>query len=73
MEEVVNRRNISGIYIFHQFENEDTKKPTCFEDCSESKQDEWLNSLDESALKNLSKMLGNKLREICDKFDIIVD
>ncbi len=66
-----NRRNISGIYIFHQFEDEDKREPTCFEDCPESKQDEWLDSLDNEALKNLSKMLANKLREICDKFDIL--
>lgn len=33
------RRNISGIYIFHKFENENNLKPTCFEDCPEEKQD----------------------------------
>lgn len=64
------RRNLSGIYIFDKFEDEDSRKPTCFEDCSEEKQDEWLNSLEPEALKNLAKMLGQKLRLIGDQFDI---
>ncbi len=33
------RRNISGIYLLHKFENESHVKPTCFEDCPEEKQD----------------------------------
>jgi hypothetical protein len=66
----MNRRNLSGIYIFHKFENEESREPTCFEDCPEEKQDEWLNSLDAKAVKNLSKQLGKTLRAIGDQFDI---
>jgi hypothetical protein len=29
------RRNISGIYILHKFENEVHPKPICLEDCPE--------------------------------------
>lgn len=64
------RRNLSGIYIFDKFEDEDSRQPTCFEDCREEKQDEWLNSLEPEALKNLAKVLGQKLRLVGDQFDI---
>lgn len=66
----MNRRNLSGIYIFHKFEDEERRQPTCFEDCPEEKQDEWLNSLDLEAVKNLAKMLGKTLREIGDQFEL---
>ena len=66
----VNRRNLSGVYIFHKFDNEEKREPTCFEDCPDSKQDEWLNSLDPEAVKNLAKHLAKTLREIGDHFDI---
>ena len=68
--EKVNRRNISGIYIFYKFEDEEKKEPTCFEDCPEEKQDEWLNSLDAEAVKNLAKMLGRTIRSLADQLDI---
>jgi len=67
----MNRRNLSGIYIFHKFEDEERRKPTCFEDCPEEKQDEWLNSLDPEAVKHLAKELGNVLRKIGDQFGIM--
>jgi len=66
----MNRRNLSGIYIFHKFEDEERREPTCFEDCPEEKQDEWLNSLDVEALKNLSKHLAKTLRNIGEQFDL---
>jgi hypothetical protein len=66
----MNRRDLSGIYIFHKFEDEERRQPTCFEDCPEEKQDEWLNSLDPEAVKNLAKMLGKTLREIGDQFEL---
>lgn len=68
--EKVNRRNISGIYIFHKFDEDERREPTCFEDCPESKQDEWLNSLDAEGVKNLAKMLGNTIRSIGDQLDL---
>ena len=66
----MNRRNLSGIYIFHKFEDEERREPTCFEDCPVEKQDEWLDALEPEALKNLAKMLGKTLRIIGDQFDI---
>jgi hypothetical protein len=67
------RRNLSGIYIFHKFEDEERREPTCFEDCPEEKQDEWLNSLNAEAVKNLSKQLAKTLRTIGEQFDIAAD
>ena len=69
--EKVNRRNLSGIYIFHKFEDEERREPTCFEDCPESKQDEWLASLDLEAVKNLAKQLAGTLRSIGDQLDLL--
>lgn len=71
MSKNLKRRNLSGIYIFYKFEDEDNRKPTCFEDCPEEKQDEWLNSLNKQALKNLSKQFANTLRDIGDRFGIV--
>jgi len=68
--EKVNRRNLSGIYIFHKFEDEERREPTTFEDCPEEKQDEWLASLDPEAVKNLAKMLAERLRSIGDQLDL---
>jgi len=64
------RRNLSGIYIFDKFEDEDKRQPTCFEDCQEETQNRWLDSLEMEALKNLAKMLGEKLRLVGDQFEI---
>jgi hypothetical protein len=66
-----NRRNLSGIYIFHKFDDEEVEKPTCFEDCPEDERDKWLKSLNETELQNLSKMLAKTLRGIGDQFDIL--
>lgn len=60
------RRNISGIYIFEKFPEDESREPTCFEDCTEATQDKWLDSLDNEALKNLAKHLGKSLTEVAD-------
>ncbi len=66
------RRNLSGIYIFDKFEDEIKRQPTCFEDCQEATQDEWLNSLDQTALKNLSKKLAETLKDIGEQLDLTI-
>ena len=65
------RRNLSGIYIFEKFEGEEKREPTCFEDCTEATQDKWLDSLENEALKNLAKHLGNALVEVGDYAGVI--
>jgi hypothetical protein len=67
------RRNLSGIYIFDKFEDEDKRQPTCFEDCQEETQNKWLDSLEREALVNLAKMLGQKLRLVGDQFEIVAN
>lgn len=69
--EKVNRRSLSGIYIFHKFDEDERREPTTFEDCPEEKQDEWLNSLDPEAVKALAKQLALVLRMIGDQFGIM--
>ncbi len=73
MKERVLRRNLSGVYIFHKFEEEEKREPTCFEDCPEDSQDKWINSLDPEAVKNLAKILAKRLRLIGDQFDLVSD
>lgn len=65
------RRNLSGVFIFDTLPGDERRKPTCFEDCTEEKQKEWLDSLTPEALKNLSIQLGKSLRTIGDQFDIM--
>jgi hypothetical protein len=67
----LNRRNLSGVYIFHKFEDDKTPQPTCFEDCSEETQDKWLDTLHPDALKRLAKHLAKTLREIGEHIDIL--
>jgi hypothetical protein len=64
------RRNVSGIYLLHKFENENNVKPTCFEDCPEERQDEFLNTLVNDGLKRTIKILANSLVEIYDFYNI---
>lgn len=69
----VKRRSLSGLYIFHKFEDEKRREPTCFEDCPEDKQDEWLGSLDSEAVKHVAKIMARTLRKIGDMFDITTE
>lgn len=69
----IDRRNLSGIYIFEKFDSDEKRKPTCFEDCKEETQDEWLNDLESEAIKRLAKSLAKTLRDIGDKFDLVCD
>lgn len=36
------RRNISGIYIFDQFSDDEKRQPTCIEDCQQETRRSWL-------------------------------
>jgi hypothetical protein len=60
------RRNLSGIFIFDKFPEEEKRQPTCFEDCQEETQDKWLDSLELPALKSLAKLLAKSLVELAD-------
>ena len=65
------RRNLSGVYIFDTLPGDKRRQPTVFEDCTQEKQQEWLDSLTPDALKRLAIQLGKSLRELGDQFDIM--
>ena len=65
------RRSLSGVFIFDTLPGDERRQPTCFEDCTEEKQQEWLDSLTPEAVKNLAIQLGKTLRTIGDQFDIM--
>ena len=67
------RRNLSGIFIFDKFENEEKRQPTCFEDCQDATQDKWLNALDNKALINLAKQLAKTIKNIGDQLDLFIE
>jgi hypothetical protein len=65
------RRNLTGIYIFDILPGEEKRQPTCFEDCQEETQDEWLASLEREALVNLAKQLGKTIKGIGEQLDLM--
>ena len=65
------RRNLSGMYIFEKFEDEEKREPTCFEDCTEATQRKWLENKNPEFLMNVALNLAKSLRKIGDEFDII--
>lgn len=65
------RRNLSGIYILDKFEGEKKAKPICFEDCNESTQDKYLESLERESLVSLVKQLANTIKDIGDQLDLV--
>ena len=67
------RRNLSGIYIFEKFEDEEKRQPTCFEDCTEETQDRLLESLERESLIKLAKSLGQTLNIIGNQFDLTAE
>lgn len=58
------KRNITGIFIFED------KEPTCFEECREETQDEWLESLSKEMLIGLAKKLAETINDIANQFDL---
>lgn len=66
------RYNLSGIYIFDQFEGEDKRKPTCIEDCQDATRQAWLEALEKENLINIINHLCNTVHTIAEQFDIRV-
>lgn len=60
------RRNLSGIYIFDHFPNEEKRQPTCIEDCQQTTRDEWLATLDKEGLTSVVNQLCQTLTELAD-------
>lgn len=65
------RHNLSGIYFRAQ--NAHGKwENVCFEELTETQQDERMSGQSEAFLKNLVKLLAAVLKEVGDKFEIYV-
>lgn len=67
------RRNLSGIFIFDKFPEDERREPTCIEDCQEETRKQWLESLEKEALVNTIEHLCEVLRNISDEFGIIAE
>lgn len=60
------RRNISGIYIFDKFPEEEKRQPTCIEDCQSTTRNEWLETLDKEGLISVVNQLCESLTSLAD-------
>lgn len=67
------RRNLSGIYIFDKFPEDERRFPTCIEDCQEETRKKWLATLEKEALINCIEHLCETLRGVSDQFGIIAE
>lgn len=65
MEELI-RRNISGIYIFDKFPDEDERQPTCIEDCQQETRRKWCMGVDDTALRDTIEKLASAFKELCN-------
>lgn len=60
------RRDLSGIYIFDTFPNEERRKPTCIEDCQQETRRKWCMEQTKDCLRETIKMLADSLKELAD-------
>lgn len=66
------RRNLTGIYIFDKFPEDEKKLPTCLEDCQKETRQKWLREqLDDEGRIECIEILCGVLRDISDQFNII--
>lgn len=60
------RRNISGIYIFDQFPDDEKRQPTCIEDCQQETRRAWLmKRQDKVYAKQAITMINDAFLELC--------
>lgn len=60
------RRNISGIYIFDQFPDDEKRQPTCIEDCQQETRRAWLmKRKDKVYAKQVITMIYDSFLELC--------
>lgn len=61
------RRNISGIYIFDKFPDEEKRQPTCIEDCQQETRRAWLMRRgDTDYAKQAITMVYDAFIDLCD-------
>ncbi len=64
------KRNLSGIYIFDKFGDDEKETPTCIEECKEETLDKWIDSMDREGLIRIIKYLADVINKIGDEFNI---
>lgn len=60
------RYDVSGIYIFDKFPDEEKRQPTCVEDCQEEIRVKWLESLDIEALHKTGEIILDSIQNLID-------
>lgn len=60
------RYNISGLFIFDQFEGEEKRQPTCIEDCTEETLEKYLKQSDAPRLRRVVRLLCNTLHSFAE-------
>lgn len=60
------RRDLSGIYIFDTFPNEEKRQPTCIEDCQQETRRKWCMAQTKDCLRETIKQLAQTFKEITD-------
>jgi len=68
----MHRRNLSGVFYFYKFEDEEKRQLTVFEDCPKDKQMEILEGMCDEGKANLALHLAKVLRGIGDSYNLIV-
>lgn len=65
------RRGLSGVYVMHKFDDEESQQPTCLEDCPVERQELFIDGLNEKGTKELILLLCSVLRNVADEFNIV--
>ena len=65
------QRNVSGVYFRYQNPENGKWENWTFEDLPEEKQREILDTKGPEFAKSLAVIMSQKLRAVCDQFDII--
>lgn len=60
------RRDLSGIFIFDTFPNEERRRPTCIEDCQQSTRREFCLKHSQDYLRNVIVALADTFKSICN-------
>lgn len=61
------RRNLSGIYIFDTFPDDEKRQPTCIEDCQQETRRAWVMKHDnKEAAKKTITLIYDEFLKLCD-------
>lgn len=66
MGKELKRRDLSGIYIFDTFPDEEKRQPTCIEDCQQETRRKWCMAQTQNKLRNTIKVLTKTFKDTTD-------